>query len=402
MHLEPSAVSRPWAARFGTIWLGVWIATLVPIQLALPDQLAAVDYARRYRNFGLINAFVGVAALICLPVFGALCDRTRSRFGRRRVWVLGGVGVMVLGLVMTGRQGSWVAIAVWWVIVSLGQCAITAGLTATVADQVPDRQRGTISGYMFGTQGLGIVVGMIAVEGFDTEMRYVLLAVAVVLLASPYLLLARDVAPTEGADALSLGAIVRGMWISPRENPDFGWAFGSRLMVNIGNALGTTYLWFYLRDGLKVDDVEGTLLGVTIIYLVATLAATVIAGPLSDKTGRRRIFVGVASCLQGVAGILVAVTGNLGGLMVAAAFIGAGYGAFIAVDQALVTAVLPNATDRAKDLGILNVGASVPQGLGPLVAAGLASAFGFPTLFLCAGLSTLIGAAMVRQVRGVR
>ena len=88
--------------------------------------------------------------------------------------------------------------------------------------------------------------------------------------------------------------------------------------------------------------------------------------------------------------------------MVAAAFIGAGYGAFVAVDQALVTAVLPNADDRAKDLGILNVGAAVPQGLGPLAAAGITTAFGFSPLFLAAGLSTAVGALMVSRVRSVR
>jgi hypothetical protein len=42
----------------------------------------------------------------------------------------------------------------------------------------------------------------------------------------------------------------------------------------------------------------------------------------------------------------------------AAVLYGIGYGAYIAVDQALITQVLPEARDRAKDLGIIN---SVPE-----------------------------------------
>ena len=37
----------------------------------------------------------------------------------------------------------------------------------------------------------------------------------------------------------TLKAIVQGMWISPRKHPDFGWTLLSRILVNVGNALGT-------------------------------------------------------------------------------------------------------------------------------------------------------------------
>lgn len=400
--LEPTEpVSAGWKARFGLAWLGIWMATLVPIQLAIPEQLDRIDHAHRYRDFGWINALVGAASLISLPLFGALCDRTRVRLGRRRTWVLGGVVVMALGLVATGRQTSWGWLAVWWIVVALGNNAMAAGLTATVADEVPDSQRGSVSGFMFGPQGVGIVVGLLAVEGFDAPTRYVLLAAALVLLTSPFLVGYREAALATAPPPLSLRTIATGMWISPRRNPDFAWAFGSRLLVNVGNALGTTYLWFFLKDELKVRDPDSTLLSVTFVYLIATLAATVVAGPLSDRTGRRRIFVGVAAGFQAVAGLLVAVAPSLASIMVAGALLGIGYGAFIAVDQALVTAVLPNAADRAKDLGILNVGSVVPQGFGPLLAASIVSASGFSLLFLTCGIATLVGAAMVSRVRSV-
>ena len=41
--------------------------------------------------------------------------------------------------------------------------------------------------------------------------------------------------------------------------------------------------------------------------------------------------------------------------MVAALILGLGYGMYLAVDQALVTQVLPRAIDRGRDLGVINI-----------------------------------------------
>ena len=106
--LGPTVPVTPrWAARFALVWLGVWMAQLVPIQLALPDQLFDIDHAHRVRDFGLINGLVGVAAIITLPLFGAMCDRTRTRFGRRRTWVAAGAVVYAVGLVSPASRPRW-------------------------------------------------------------------------------------------------------------------------------------------------------------------------------------------------------------------------------------------------------------------------------------------------------
>jgi MFS family permease len=399
--VEPATPVAPaWIGRFALVWLGVWAAWLVPIQLALPEQLDHLDHAHRYRDFGLINAAAGIVTLLLLPPFGALCDRTRSRLGRRRVWVLGGVTAYAVALVLTGYQRSWVGLAGCWSLAAAAVCAVTAGLTATVADEVPDGQRGVVSGAMFGPQSVGLVVGLTAVGGLSAVGRYWTLAIALVVLSLPFLLRYRDVEPGHGAPPLTVPTIVAGLW--PRHHPDFAWAFGSRLLVNVGNALGTTYLYFFLKDDLRVSDPDATLLELSLVYVVFTLLATVAGGVASDRSGRRKVFVAVAAGLQGVAALLLVAVPALGTAFVGAAFLGAGYGAFLAVDQALVTAVLPSADDRAKDLGILNIGSNVPQALGPLMAAGVVARLGFGAMFGLAGLLSLVGAVMVRRVRSVR
>jgi MFS family permease len=397
---EPIArVPGGWARRFTLLWFGFWMAWLVPVQLLLPNQFDAVDHAHKVRDFGITNGVAGAVALIALPVAGALCDQTRSRFGRRRVWMAAGVLVLALSLAATGAMSSWTGIMVCWAFASLGFSIASAGLFAAVADQVPVSQRGMISAAVFGPQALGLLAGLIITTQVVTGTGggYIVMTVAVVVFSAPFVLRYRDSRGEAGA-----GRRTR-WWVSPREHPDFAWAFGGRVGVNVGNALGTTYLLYFFRDYLHLKHPEDSLLVVTAIYLVFTLVTAYGGGLLSDRTGRRRVFVAVASALQGIAALLLVIWPGYGTTLAAAAFLGAGYGAFLAVDQALVTQVLPDAGATAKDLGIMNVATNVPQAVAPLLAALIIDQLGgYRVLFGAAGACTLIAAAMVYRITSVR
>ena len=398
-------VGHAWATRFALVWLGLWAAQLAPVQLLLPLQLADADPAHKVRDFGLVNGAAGLAALVALPVFGALCDRTRSRWGRRRIWVVGGVLVYVAGLLLTAAAGSWGAVAATWVIAQLGMYAAMAGLTATIADQVPAGQRGAISAAIYGPQALGIVLGLgvVAALGGATGPGYLALAVLLAATALPWVLRSRDAVATAGHRPRSLASALADTWRAPTRHPDYAWAFGGRLLVNLGNALGTTYLLYFLTDGLRVTDPEGALLVLTLVYLVATVAATWGGGVLSDRTGRRRIFVAGAAVLQAAACTLLVVAPTWPSALVGGVLLGAGYGAYTSVDQALVTQVLPDARTVAGELGVMNVAAVAPQALAPLLASlVIAELGGYGVLFGTAGVITVLGAVSVARIRSVR
>ena len=404
---EPTVrVPAGWTSRFTLLWFGFWMAWLVPVQLVLPNQFAALDAAHKVRDFGAANGAAGVVALIALPVAGALCDRTRSRWGRRRVWMAAGVVVLAVSIAALGPQTSWVGVMICWMFASLGFSIASAGLFAAVADQVPVTQRGVISGAIFGPQALGLLVGLalLAEVITGTASGYLVLAVAVVILSVPFVLRYRDSAPPLGASPpLSARALTESIWVSPRAHPDFAWAFGGRVAVNIGNALGTTYLLYFFTNGLHLKDPDTALLYVTAIYLVFTLLTTYGGGVVSDRSGRRRVFVAIASVLQGIAALLLVIWPSFSTTLVAGAFLGAGYGAFLSVDQALVTQVLPDAESRAKDLGIMNIGNNVPQALAPVAAALIIDQLGgYRVLFAFAGLFTFLGATMVYRIRSIR
>ena len=403
---EPTTrVPRSWTVRFGLLWFGYWMAYLAPVQLVLPNQFDALDHAHKVRDFGLVSGLTGVAAILTLPLFGALCDRTRTRHGRRRVWMAGGTVVFAAGLLLTGTQNAWWTVGLAWLLATLGLNAATAGATAAIADEVPDEQRGVISAAIYGPQAVGILVGVGALTALNNNgvIGYGVLAVVLLLAAAPFVARYRDVTTSVEPLPLSVPALLDGLRFDPRENPDFTWAFGGRLFVNLGNAFGTTYLLYFLQDDLKLHDPDAGLLVLTLVYLVFTLAATVLGGLWSNRSGRRRPYVAVAAVLQAIASFLLTFFPHFSVAMIAAGFLGAGYGAYMSVDQALVTAVLPDAMTRAKDLGIMNVGSVGPQALAPLGASLIIGSLGgYPVLFAVSGVTTVLGALMVYRIRSVR
>ncbi|WP_158079267.1 MFS transporter [Actinomadura sp. CNU-125] len=150
----------------------------------------------------------------------------------------------------------------------------------------------------------------------------------------------------------------------PREHPDYFWALLSRVLINAGNLAGTTYLLYFLTDVLHRGDPDGSLLILTLVYLVCCAATGHLGGVVSDALGRRRDLIAVAGALQGAAAALLAAAPTWPSALAGAVLLGAGYGAFLSVDQALVTDVLPDRRSRARDLGVVNAAQNVPLAFG--------------------------------------
>ncbi|MGA7205810.1 MAG: MFS transporter [Specibacter sp.] len=403
-------VGGRWITFFALSWFGVWIAQLTPVQLLLPLQiqrfLNAGDWVANVLGFGYISGVAGAFALIAYPLTGALSDRTTSRFGRRRPWIAAGTAGFALSLLVLGLQTSFLGIGICWVVASTFFCVLTAALTAAISDQVPVNQRGYVSGWISAPQAIGIIAGLVLVTALalSTFGGYALMAALLVILGLPFLLLVPDAVLPRGVVApLTLRSLLDGLWISPRRFPDFGWTLLSRILVNLGNAFGTSLLLYFLMYGLHLPDAETSLIILTLVYMIFVIAASLWLGRLSDKLGRRRSFVFLASVLQAAAALILAFIPTFGAATVGAAFLGLGYGCFLSVDQALATEVLPDQLSRGKDLGIMNIALTVPQAVAPMLGALLVSATGgFTWLFVLSGVTALAGALAVGQVKGVR
>ncbi|MET9226949.1 MFS transporter [Lentzea sp. NPDC003310] len=377
--------------------LGLWLAIYAPIQVLLPQQAEILDKANKELVFGIVTGVGALVSLLVVPLIGFLSDRTTSRFGRRHPWTLAGAAIGAVGLAVLGNAPSVTVMTIGWCLVQAGIGGMLAALTSAVPDRVPVAQRAQVGGLIGISQMLGTVLGAVVVTLLVSGLTngYLACAVIVVLGAIFFVwrtpdtqLIVKPVKPT--------------FWISPREHPDFAWAWLGHLMINLGNAFGTLYLLYFLGDVVHHPSPEDGLLVLMALYGVALAAGAVLFGARSDRSGHRKPYVYLASVVMAIAALLLVAWPTWTAALVAAPLLGVGFGTYWAVAIALLTQVLPAASDRAKDLGVLNVANALPQVIAPLLTALiLANLGGYRGLFAVSALATTLAAVLMSRVRSV-
>jgi MFS family permease len=410
--VEPARPVRAgWIGLLSLANLGLWMGYFGPLQVLLPNQIQEMAGADKTTALGIVTGVGALVAVLVGPIAGALSDATTARSGRRHTWTVAGALLSCAGLVVLSGQRTLIGLTLGWCVAQAGLNTLQAGLTAVVPDQTPVRQRGLVSGWVGLTQSIGVVVGVllvtVAVSG--TVPGYLLIGVLVVLTAAPFVLATADPAVSAGqAPRFTARSVLSAFRFSPRENPDFAWAWGTRFLVQLGNAMATLYLLYFLRDRVHYQELfpgqsaEDGLLLLIVVYTAATVLTVVVGGVISDRTGRRKPSVIISGLVMAVATGLLAFWPTWTGALVAAAVLGLGFGVYLYVDQALITQVLPKAQDRAKDLGIINIASSAPQVLGPALAFPIvAYPGGYSALYLAVAAVTILGSVLVTRIKSV-
>jgi MFS family permease len=177
-------------------------------------------------------------------------------------------------------------------------------------------------------------------------------------------------------------------------------------MFVLAYAFLTTYQAYYLlaKLGSAEADVPRQIFLGTLAQSVVVVAASLIGGKLSDRTGRRKIFVLTAAVVYGLAMFVIAIASDFNGFLVGMAVGGLGCGVYTAVDLALVADVLPDSDNAAKDLGVLNIAGALPFSVAPGIAPAVLAIGGgsYGVLYAVAGVCAIIGAVAILPVKGVR
>lgn len=402
---EPTvAVGPGWILRFSAAWVGMFAGLFGSIQVLLPQQAQAFAPTAKEDTLALFLGVGAACSLVANPLFGAASDRTSTRFGRRVPWVAAGFVGGAAGLAVLAFAPSIPVVVIGWCIVQTMLNAAYAALSAAVPDEVPVRQRGTAAGY----SGLALIVGVgvgtgLAVLGGSLTVGYLGCALFLLLSVLPFVLTRHRTATDAQLAPFRLRTFLTGFWIDPRRHPDFGWAWLTRFLVNLGNAIALLYLYFFLADAVGMDQPADAVLVATGVNLSAVLVGTVVSGAWSDRVGRRRVFVTIGASSMAAAALLMALWVSWPGVLTAAVLLGLGFGTYSAVDFALITQVLPAAADRAKDLGVLNIASSLPQVVAPVIATPIVTRLGgYPVLYGVAAVVGAAGAALVYRIRSVR
>ena len=157
-----------------------------------------------------------------------------------------------------------------------------------------------------------------------------------------------------------------------------------------------------LQYYFKVEHPETVIPLLGLLSIVGIVISTLVSGPLSDRVGRRKPFVFASAAVVSLGFLLPWFWQDLDAWMIMTFIAGFGFGMFQAVDTALITEVLPSAKSFAKDLGVVNIAATLPQTLAPGVAGAIVLAFGYQGLFPVAIVLAILGALAIWPIKATR
>jgi MFS family permease len=404
---EPTRpVAKVWVLWLGLVSVGIWAGFFGPIQVLLAQQAEEFSPDHKEAVLALVTGVGAAVSTILNPLCGALSDRTVARMGRRLPWVLGGLAGAVVSMIALSAASNVLTMVLAWALAQAALNAMLAAITATVPDQVPARQRGAVGGWLAIAQTAGVVAGSgIAAATGSIAAGYLTIAVVLTLVSLPYCFDSRDLAlPPEARRTFSLRQFAGSLWVSPREYPDFGWAWLTRFLINLGNALVSLYLLYYLKDAidLTAKEAEDGVFVLTGLYGVVTVVTAIVGGIWSDRIGRRKPFVIWSGLIAASALLLLGFASTWAMAVVGAVILAIGFGTYTAVDFAMITQVLPHADDRAKDLGVINIANALPQVLAPGVAAVILSLdLGYSGLYVVAAAVSVLGSVLVTRIRSL-
>jgi MFS family permease len=376
--------------------------------LLLALQVAAVDEANKVANLALVTTIGAFAAMVAQPVAGAISDRTRSRFGRRAPWMVAGALIGGLALVGMAFANTLLMIGIAWTMVQIAYNFAQGPLSAILPDRVPVRARGTFAAIGGAATMVGAIGGQVVGASLAANIgaAYVALAGFALIVITLFVVFNPDRSSADQVNPpFRLLDFLRTFWVNPIKHPDFFWAFAGRLLLFTGYFGVTGYNLYVLNDYIGIGDLAASTGYVPILGLLGlagTLPAILVSGPISDKVGRRKIFVFISSVVVALGLLVPWILPTIGGMMLMSVIIGVGFGAFMAVDQALMTEVLPSADSYAKDLGVVNIAATLPQTLAPAVGGAIVLAFGYAGLFPVGIVLSVLGAFCVFMIKAVK
>lgn len=435
---EIPEVESPYAGTRLSAWLqiklsAVWFASnfvwgallLVMLPHEIKD-LATASHLDRAKLLGLITGTAAIVALFVPLVIGALSDRCASKWGRRRPYITVGVAINLAGIIAMAAGYGSSSLPVFffaYVLVQFGNNVASSSFSGLIPDLVPQDQRGSASGYMAVMSQVGTLAGSflvgVGLNGRSETVKYGVICAVVLLVSLLTIFGIKETPLPYEPPPLRWKPYLKSLWIDPRVYPDFAWVWITRALVMLGFYTILPFVQYYLSDVVHVAKPEETAPILLAIILVGATASGYIGGAISDRIGRKRV-VYVANMVIAVMTIALIFCATIPQTLLVGVLFGLGYGAYISVDWALGTDVLPSDKDAAKDMAVWHVSMTFPQAIGGPVAGFILSSFGqrfelingervphyntsgYAAVFILSAIAFLLGAFLLRNVKKVK
>lgn len=401
------ALSAYWIA-INYLWQGMGA-------LILPRLIVGtVPPAHRGTALAAISIAGAVLAILVQPVSGALSDRVRVSWGRRKPFMLAGTAGDLLCLLGLALAGSYGALLIPYCALQVCSNTAEGAYQGLLPDQVPAGERGRAAGYyglaVFVGTALGfLLTGQLIAIG---HLPLALGATGLVLVVTLLLTLRYVPDGPAGAGGPSRRQALLGIFnFEFRRHPAFTWLLASRLLALMGITGLTDFALLFIKASFfpgggagVANRASGATSVLLAVVVVCATAITLPAGRLSERVGRVRM-VRIAAWLGAAGTFLLIPSTSVIWVYGVGIVVGAAFGMLLSVDWALVTDLVPP-DEAGRFMGISNL-ATAGAGIlataigGPLLDLGnsLHHNAGFPMLFGFLGLTLVTGGWLVGKVR---
>jgi len=392
--------------------IGAGAAQMSAALLTLTLKATALDAETATTTISISSAVAGILTLLALPVVGTMSDRSRSRFGRRRPYLLLGAAAFAIGGVLLIIAANVPVFVLAHMLITFGFVTANVTIVALLTDQLPADRRGVATALLSMGTPVGALLGMAVAVPFGDQLVPLVGIPTGVAIVSMLLLAAvtRDPKFDFPKTPFDLRQALGVFWVNPLKHADFTWVFTSRMLVFSGVAALNGYQAIYMLQRLHMEPSGlGTSILLTVVVNAGvTMLVAPLIGKISDRIGIRKPFIFVAALILAAGLVLASIAPDFGFYLFACAVVGLGQGVYFAVELVLATQVLPDPDNPAKDLGILKIADNLPVTIVAVAAPALlaigAGAAGpnFASLFIAGAIAAVAGGFVILLVRGAR
>ena len=386
-------------------------AFYMTMSVLVPQRLRDLGIANSTAVLGTINAVGSVASIFIALLVGALSDRTATRWGKRTPWIFCGAFVYGVCFWALSRPVSAAVIGLVYVLALIGLNMVQAPIYARISDQVAPTSRATVSaaigaGGVIG-QGIGTLVGSSLID----YMELGFICAGLCALAAGVLSVV--IAPREPSSMGMPKNVNEPLWkvivaslTPPLKNcADFYRAFVCRTCLIVAYQMVFSYQLYILQDyiGLSKLSAAAAIQVISVITMIVSIVASLVAGPIADAMNRRKAPIIVACVFFAIGLAMPWLFPSRMGMFLFGGIASFGYGMYLSVDQALNVDVLPDKKTAGKDLGFMNIATCAGQAIGVAITSTLVSVFGsYTAVFPTAIVMTSIAVLSVLGIKRVR
>ncbi len=297
-------------------------AMLMPVVVYLPNYYAS-DLGVSLSSIGLAFGIVRIFDLWLDPTLGFLIDKTNTRFGRFKPWLVAGLPVAVLAVWMLfmarpGIDGNYILF--WLILGFLGQSMASMAHVTWAARIAPEYgQRARVFGWWQGFTVLGmlIVLAMPSLMklGFGLDYGAGVQAIGwFVVLSLPVAILVALLSIYEPDTRPNTNAATWRQYLDLLRRPSVLRLLASDILLGTGPVIAGTLFFFYFEAIRGWDRSEAGLL--LLLYFLGALLGAPLWGFLAEKISKHRALA-IAAVAYAVAqsAVLIAPEGLLWGIV---------------------------------------------------------------------------------------